>query len=93
MFCVITFIIGLLLYVGVCNDTATFSQILCFASIGLFLMFVPMLFCKYNQYILEFVAPNGKHQKVRAYNLIGKFLATRHYTKLGYKLVAEWELA
>lgn len=88
----ITGTIGFLIILGVCNDVATFTQIITYAFIGFVFIALSMLLSKHQQYHLEFVAPNGKHKRVRTYNLLGKLIATHKYNKLGYKVKAEWEV-
>ena len=89
----ITGILGFLIIFGVCNDVATFTQIITFTLIGFALVLLSVLLSKHQQYYLDFVAPNGKHKRVRAYNLLGKIKATHKYNKLGYKVRAEWEVS
>ena len=92
MLSAITFTTGLILIAGVCNDTATFTQIVLYAMLGFIMMLSSILLSRFHRYRLDFVAQNGKYKTIYAYNLAGKFLATRKYTKLGYKLEAEWEI-
>ncbi len=91
MFSAITLIIGLLITIGICNDTATFTEVVCYATLGFALMTLSVLLFK-HQYKLYFVAPNGRHKTVYAHNLLGKLMATHKYTKLGYTLQTEWEV-
>ena len=84
--------LGFLIIVGVCNDIATFTEIITFTLVGFALILLSMLLSRHQQYYLDFVAPNGKHKWVRAYNLLGKIKATHKYNKLGYKVIDEWEV-
>jgi hypothetical protein len=88
----ITGTLGLLIIIGICNDIATFAEIITFASIGFALVLLSVLLSRDQYYIIDFVAPNGKHKKVRAHNLLGKIQATYKYNKLGYKVKSEWEV-
>ena len=85
---------GFILVLGICNDIATFSQIITCSLIGLAIMLISALFARHRQYHIDFVAPNGTHKKVRAYNLISKFIAIHKYHKLGYNVYSEteWEV-
>ena len=85
-------IAGVLLFVGVCNDTASLAQIATYATLGFALMIISMLLSKHI-YHLEFIAPNGRMKTVRVKNLLGKLIAIHKYTKLGYTFQAEWERA
>jgi uncharacterized membrane protein YtjA (UPF0391 family) len=92
MLSAITFITGLVLVTGICNDRATFTQVVFYAMLGVSLMLISLFFSRFYRYKLEFIAPNGNHKIIYAYNLAGKILATRKYTKLGYQLETEWEI-
>lgn len=92
MLSAITFTTGLILVAGICNDRATLTQVIFYATLGFALMLLSVLFTKHQQYKLEFIAPNGNHKIIYAYNLAGKILATRKYTKMGYKIQTEWEI-
>ena len=92
MISAITFITGLILVTGVCNDTATLTQIVIFAMLGFTLMILSVFLNRRQQYKLDFVAPNGKHKTILAYSFIGKLMAIRRYTKNGYILNTEYEI-
>lgn len=85
-------ILGFLILIGVCNDTATLTQTIVYSLIGFALITLTMLFAKHQHYYVDFVAPNGQHKKVRAYNLITKLMVIHKYNKLGYKVCNEWEV-
>ena len=93
MLSAITIVIGFIMVVGVCNDVATLSQALTFALLGFALMIIAVLLCRYQDYYLVFVKPNGRHIKVRTHTLLGKLIVTHKYNKLGYKLHTEWEVS
>lgn len=88
----LTGVIGFIIIVGICNDTATFTQIATYSLIGFALVTLATLFAKHQHYYVDFVAPNGQHKKVRAYNLISKLMVIHKYNKLGYKVCNEWEV-
>ena len=87
------FIIGLLLIIAICNDTATLSQVFSYALLGFALMTLYVLLSQHQQYHLVFTKPNGKHIKVRTKTLLAKLIAQHKYNKLGYTLHTEWEVS
>ena len=83
------FITGLLMVIGICNDTATFVQIILYAGIGFALMMISVLFTKYQKYRLTFATPNGKCKTIYTNTLAGKFIIIYKYHRLGYTLCEE----
>ena len=87
------FIIGLLMLVGICNDTATFTQIIGFSFVGFVIMLLAVLFTRHTHYRLDFTTPSGKTKTVIAYNLASRLLAKYVLCKYGnYTLQTEWEI-
>lgn len=92
MLSAITFTTGILLITGICNDTATLTQITICAMIGFTLMLLSLLFSKHYCYRLEFITPKGNRKIICTNNLARKLLITHKYTKAGYHLAKELEI-
>ncbi len=87
-----TFIAGLLLILGICNDMASMTEIVTYSAIGIALITISVLFTKHTCY-LDFITPNGRIKTIHVNSLAAKLLTIRKYQRNGYKLHSEWEIA
>jgi hypothetical protein len=88
----ITLVAGVIIFVGVCNETATLTQTIYGIIAGALIIAISAILLSIinnEWYKLTFIDNKGHHKYIRAYSCIGKMIAICKYYRLGYRLYTE----